>query len=240
MTGTTTRLTTAVLGAILISFSPADASAQWSATSIGVAEYDTEQTLLLLGGISAGPGGMGWKPRIGFQGYYLRYDVGSTSTNVLVGKPYVGVRNAFSGGSVGVNVGYAFSDKDASFTTGAFVPDAGGDGVVLSGGWDQWGTGGPMGYQVLGAYNFGTEGFWGRGRVTRRLGAASSTGRQRRFGGEVAYLAGDGYSGVQPGAIMEFHDGNGRIFGLGAGMKFFDGGGDAVYFKGEFVLPIGR
>ena len=240
MKATTARRGAAILGAILLSTAPTSANAQWSSTAIGVAEIDTEQTLLLLGGISAGPGGLGWKPRVGFQGYFLRYDVGSTSTNVMVGKPYVGIRNAFAGGSFGVNVGYAFSDKDSEFSQGAFVPDAGGDGVVVSGGYDHWGTGGPFGYQLLGAYNFGTEGFWGRGRVTRRIGAASSTGAQRRFGGEVAYLAGDGYSGVQPGVLMEFHNGNGRIFGLGAGMKFFDGGGDAFYFKGEIVLPLSR
>lgn len=238
MKGTIAQRSAAVLGAVLISMAPASANAQWSSTVVGVAEYDTEQALLLLGGISAGPGGLGWKPRIGFQTYYLHFDSG-VSTSVVVAKPYVGMRNAFTGGSFGVNVGYAFSDKDRDFVTGAFVPEAEGDGVVVSGGWDQWGTGGPMGYQVLGAYNFGSEAYWGRGRVTRRIGAASSTGRQRRFGGEVAFLGGDGYSGVQPGALVEFHNGNGRIFGLGAGMKFIEGS-DAVYFKAEIVLPLGR
>ena len=34
--------------------------AQVSATAIGVAEYDTEGTLLLLAGLSGGPGGRGW------------------------------------------------------------------------------------------------------------------------------------------------------------------------------------
>ena len=239
MTGKTARRSaTAILGAILFSTAPMSADAQWSSTAIGVAEYDTEQTLLLLGGISTGPGGLGWKPRVGFQAYYLKFD-NEAGTSVLVGKPYVGIRNAFTGGSVGVNVGYAFSDKDRDFVTGAFVPEAEGDGVVLSGGWDQWGTGGPMGYQVLGAYNFGSEAYWTRGRVTRRIGAASSTGRQRRFGGEVAFLGGEGYTGVQPGAIVEFHNGSGRIFGLGAGMKFIEGD-DAFYFKAEFVLPLSR
>lgn len=231
------RRAAAMLGAILVSIAPTSASAQWSATSWGVAELDTEETLLLLAGASTGPSGMGWKPRIGLQGYYLRFDAGATSRNVTVVKPFVGLRNGFAGGSVGVNVGYAFSDRDGA--TGAFVPDAEGDGVVLSGGWDRWGTGGPLAYQLLGAYNFGSEAFWGRGRVTRRIGAASSTGRQRRFGGELAFLAGEGYSGAQPGALIEFHNGNGRIFGLGAGMKFIEGD-DAVYFKAEFVLPLGR
>lgn len=233
----TKRNAAAIFGVILLSMAPMRADAQWSSSAIGVAEFDTEQAMLLLGGLSAGPSGLGLKPRIGVQAYLLRFDNPSGSTNVTVVKPYVGVRNAFAGGSVGLNVGYAFSNKE--FTTGAFVPDAEGDGVVVSGGWDQWGIGGPMGYQVLGAYNFGSEAFWGRGRATRRIGAASSTGRQRRFGGEVAFLAGDGYSGVQPGAILEFHNGQGSIFGLGAGMKFIEGT-DAVYFKAEFVLPIAR
>lgn len=240
MKGTKTRCCVAtIFGAALFALAPASATAQWSASAWGVTEYDTEQTFMALAGISAGPGGRGWSPRIGVQGYYLTYDVGSSRVNVLVGKPFVGMRNSFTGGSLGFSVGHAFSDKDASFTRGAFVQESG-DGVVVSGAWDHWGTGGPMAYQALAFYNLGTESFWGRGRATRRIGAASSTGRQRRFGGELAYLGGEGYSGFQPGALMEFHNGNGRIFALGAGMKFFEGGDDAVYFKAEIVLPVGR
>lgn len=237
MKSKTARAVAAAVGLLvgIVSVKPA-AAQQWGATAIGVAEYDTEQTLLLLAGVSTGPRGMGLRPRIGVQGYNLSYDGGTDNVNVIVVKPYVGLANTFEGGSVYGNVGYAFSNKDEVFTSGAFVPDRG-DGVVLSGGWDQWGTGGPLGYQVLGAYNLGTESFWGRGRVTTRLGQAT-TG-QRRIGGEVAFLSGEGYSGVQPGAILELHNGRGRILGLGAGMKFIEGE-DAVYFKAEMVLPIAR
>jgi hypothetical protein len=231
------------LGAIIVTLGvlgiSAPAQAQWGSQIIGVAEYDTESALLLLAGVSAGPRGLGWKPRIGVQGYHLSYDAGSSRTNVMVVRPYVGMRNAFEGGSVSANIGYAFSDKDAAFTSGAFVPDRG-DGVVLSGGLDHWGTGGPLGYQVLGAYNFGTESIWTRGRVTTRMGAAGASGRQRRLGGELAFLSGEGYRGWQPGGVLELHNGNGRVIGLGAGMKFFQGGGDAVYFKAEISMPLSR
>jgi hypothetical protein len=224
------------LGSLLIG---APASAQISATAIGVAEYDTEGTLLLLAGVSAGPGGRGWKPRVGVQGYHLSYDSGPGDVTVMTIRPYVGMRNLFDGGSFGVNLGYAFSDKDVSFTP-AFVSD-GADGVVLSGGLDYWGTNNDrLGYQALAAYNFRSEGIWARGRVTTRLGQMRANNAQTRVGGEVAYMGGQGFSGWQPGGVIEFHRGGGTIFGLGAGMKFFEGGGDAVYFKGEITLPIAR
>ena len=214
----------------------AGASAQWSATAIGVAEYDTDETLLILGGISAGPSGMGWSPRIGVQAYHLGFGQ-NARTSVVVVKPYVGVRNSFSGGSASINVGYAFSNKD--FEAPVIASETG-DGVVLSGGWDHWGTGGPFGYQFLGSYNFGTESIWLRARGSQRMSQRPSGG-QTRLGAEVAYLSDNsGFSAIQPGVVFEMHSGSGSILGLGAGMKFFEGGGDAVYFKVEGVLPILR
>ena len=230
-----------VVGAMVIGgiAAASPATAQVSATAIGVAEYDTEGTLLLLGGLSGGPGGRGWKPRVGVQAYHLSYDGGTSDVSVFSVRPYVGMRNLFDGGSFGVNVGYAFSNKDVD-PTPAFISESG-DGVTLSGGLDYWGTNDTrFGYQALAAYNFGTEGFWGRGRATTRLGQMRANNGQTRVGAEVAFMAGDGYHGIQPGGVVEFHTGGGRIFGLGAGMKFFQGGGDAVYFKGEVTLPLGR
>ena len=224
------------LGSLLIG---APASAQVSATAIGVAEYDTDGTLLLLGGVSAGPGGRGWKPRFGVQAYSLNFESGASDVNVFSVRPYVGMRNLFDGGSFGVNLGYAFANKDVD-PTPVFVSESS-DGVVLSGGLDYWGTSNSrLGYQALAAYNFGSEGFWGRGRATTRLGAMRANNAQTRLGAEVAVMAGDGYHGFQPGGVLEFHTGGGTIFGLGAGMKFFQGGSEAVYFKGEFTLPIAR
>ncbi len=224
------------VGSVLVA-SPA--TAQVSATAIGVAEYDTEGTLLLLGGLTAGPGGRGWKPRFGVQAYSLNYDSGASDVSVFSVRPYIGMRNLFDGGSFGVNAGYAFSNKDVD-PTPVFVTESS-DGVVVSAGLDYWGTANTrLGYQALAAYNFGSEGFWGRGRATTRLGAMRANDAQTRLGGEVAFMAGDGYHGVQPGGVVEFHTGGGRIFGLGAGMKFFQGGSDAVYFKGEVTLPLGR
>jgi hypothetical protein len=227
-----------LLAAILLAsvFKPGVASAQWAASMFGVAEYDTESTLLLLAGLSAGPRGTGLAPRIGVQGYHLGFDATPSRVNVVVVRPWVGLRNGYEGGSVSGSIGYAFSNREEQFTQGAFVPDRG-DGVVLTGGWDHWGTGGPLGYQLLGSYNFGTESIWTRGQVTTRVRALNPG--QVRVGAEVAYLAGENYSGVQPGAIVQFHTGGGRIFGLGAGLKYFEDS-DAVYFKVEFGLPLAR
>lgn len=227
-------LTSFTLAALAL---PAVAQAQWSATAIGVAEYDTDETLLLLAGVSAGPGGMGWSPRVGVQAYHLGYDAGTARTNVVVVRPYMGMRNGFTGGSASINLGYAFSNKDTDAP--AIVSDRG-DGVVLSGGWDYWGTGGPFGYQLLGAYNFGTESIWTRARATTRIQQRQNG--QTRLGAEVAYLSdNDNFSAFQPGAILELHGRNGVIIGLGAGLKLYENvSDDPVYFKIEGVLPLGR
>ena len=58
---------------------PLRADAQWSSTAIGVAEFDTESAMLLLGGVSAGPSGLGLKPRVGVQAYLLRFDGGGSA-----------------------------------------------------------------------------------------------------------------------------------------------------------------
>lgn len=224
------------LGAALVA-APRAADAQWSSTMIGVAEYDTENTLLLLAGLSAGPGGMGWAPRIGVQGYYLRYDAGAGDVNVTTIRPYVGMRNSFTGGSASINVGYAFANRDGDAAGPAIVSDRG-EGVVLSGGWDYWGTGNSFGYQLLGAYNFGSDAIWTRARGTVPMQIRDNG--QTRVGAEVAFLSGDGYYAFQPGAVLEFNNRGGRVFGLGAGMKFFKGGDNAVYFKGEFSVPLSR
>lgn len=215
---------------------PRAALAQWSSSAIGVAEYDTDQTLLLLAGISGGPGGRGIHPRVGVQGYHLSYDAVTGRTNVMTIKPFVGLINVYEGGSLGANIGYSFSNRDAASNPG-IIADRG-DGLVVSGGWDYWGTGGPYAYQVLGSYHLGSESIWTRGRATRQLQQRANG--QTRLGAEVAYLHGDNYSAWQPGAIMEFHGGSGRILGLGAGMKLYEGGNNAVYFKVEGYLPIGR
>ena len=151
-------------------------------------------------------------------------------------KPYACLGNNYGSGTVYGTVGYAISNKDTPIATPS-TNDIG-DGVVVAGGWDHWGSGGPWGHQVLGSYNFDSEAFWGRGRLTRRLSMTGAA--QKRFGGEVAFLSGDGYSAVQPGVIYEMHNGRGSILGLGAGMKFFEGAGNAVYFKIEGVLPVAR
>lgn len=230
----------AIVGALGLAVAfAAPAQAQWHATAIGVAEMDGAYPMFLAG-IGAGPGGPGISPMVGVQGYHLQYNSGGTigRTNVFAIKPYVGLVNNYGAGDLYGTVGYSYSNKDTPIAIATTASNDIGRGVVLAGGWDHWGTGTPWGHQVLAAYNFDNEGFWGRGRETRRIwqnGAA-----QRRLGGEVAYLTGDGYSAVQPGAILEIHNGTGVIIGLGAGMRFQKSQDANVYFKLEGVLPVIR
>lgn len=214
------------------------AEAQWRATGIGVAEVDTEGTLLLLAGLSTTPGGRGVSPLLGVQGYYLGFDNGASRTNVTTVKPYVGLTSGYGSGSFYGTVGYAFSNRDENTVIRTTSTNDIGTGVVVSGGWDHWGSGTPWGHQLLGSYNFDSENFWGRGRVTRQISMSGQS--QRRLGAEVALSAGDNYTAWQPGVVLELHNGRGSILGLGTGMKIVDGGDNAFYFKVEGVLPIAR
>lgn len=238
MTSKLSRWVIAVAGFTTLSALAPVAGAQWRATAIGVAEVDTESTLLLLGGLSASPGGRGLAPIIGVQAYHLGFDAGTDRANVLTVKPYLGLANNYEGGSIYGTLGYAFSNREGTAQPFSASTGDASEGLVVAGGWDHWGTGSPWGRQVLASYNTESEAFWGRGRVTKRISPAGAT--QRRLGGELAYLAGDGYSGFQPGAIMEFHNGSGRIIGVGAGLKLLDDADNAVYFKVELVMPVRR
>lgn len=214
-------------------------AAQWNVTGVGVAEYDTQETLLLLGGVSAGPGGPGWSPLVGLQSYYLTYKLPGETKNVVSVRPYAGLRNNFPGGSLAFTAGYAFvSDDDAPGPLGTGVADSR-DGVVVSGALDHWGTGGPLGYQLLASYNFGGESLWTRGRVTTRVSELANGG-QVRVGGELAYANSGSFSMTQPGLVAEWHNGSGFILGFGVGRKIIRDGDDATFFRVETVLPLVR
>jgi len=213
------------------------AAHRWRVTGIGVAEMDGQYPYLLLG-IGAGPGGRGVSPIIGVQGSTLAYNGGlGGRTTVFDIKPYVGLSDDYGTGDLYGDVGYSYSSKNTPIVT----PSSNdiGRGVVVSGGWDHWGDGTtPWAHQLLGSYNFDAKSFWGRGRETRRIwqnGAA-----QRRLGGEVAYLSGEGYSAWQPGAVLEIHNAAGVIIGLGAGAKFQNPGNTTAYAKIEAVMPVIR
>lgn len=214
------------------------ASAQWNVTGVGVAEYDTQETLLLLAGVSAGPGGSGWSPLVGVQTYYLTYKLPAETETVFSVRPYAGLRNNFPGGSLAFTAGYAFVSEDAAPPVGAGVADSR-DGVVVSGALDHWGTGGPLGYQLLASYNFGGESLWTRGRVTTRVSQLANGG-QFRVGGEVAYANSGDFSMTQPGLVAEWHNGSGFILGFGVGRKIIADADDATFFRVETVLPLVR
>lgn len=215
------------------------AGAQWGVSGVGVAEYDTEQTMLLLAGVSATPGGAGWRPLVGLQTYYLTYKVPGDTRNVTSVRPYAGLQNNFPGGSLSFTAGYAFvSGESTAPPLGTAVADNQ-DGVVLSTALDYWGTGGPLGYQVLASYGFGGESLWTRGRVTSRVRSLDGGG-QVRVGGEVAYATAGDFNLIQPGLVAEWHNGTGFILGFGVGQKFVKDGDDATFFRVETVVPLLR
>ena len=83
MIRSSTLLTGVAAGVLLAA--PGTAWAQWNASAVGVAEVDTESTLLLLAGVSASPGGMGIAPLVGVQASHLSYDVVDTRNSATSG-----------------------------------------------------------------------------------------------------------------------------------------------------------
>ncbi|HEX6693202.1 MAG TPA: hypothetical protein VF035_00725 [Longimicrobiales bacterium] len=232
------KLTVAVVS---MTVSVSHASAQWGVTALGVGEWDTNETLVLLAGLSAGPGGSGLSPLVGAQASWVRFETGDADVSVRTIRPYGGARYGFGSGSAYGTLGYAFQSRSEDIEGPIGVIGSAGDtddGAVVSGGVEYWGTGGPLGAQALASYNLGGESLWTRGRVTTRVSSLSSGG-QVRLGGEVAYLTGDGYSIVQPGGVVAWHRStNGLILSAGAGVKIPDEGDNATYVKAEVVLPF--
>lgn len=221
-----------VLGALVLA---GPASAQWHASAYGVAERDTKETMLLLAGISAGPGGQGWSPTLGLQGYRLTYDGGASTVTVHALRPSVGMRYGFPDGSFGFSVGYAFVSKDQVAPPGVIVTDAK-DGFVLSGSLDYEPAASLWSAQTLASYNLGSSSLWARERFTARLSGSEATG-QFRAGPEVAYNKGSGYSATQVGLIFQWQS-PGFTVGAGVGRTLVSGNDDATYYKVEFGVPV--
>lgn len=233
------HMTATAVVALIALMTPAPSAAQWGATTYGVAEYDTNEVLFTLLGVSVSPGGEGIKPIASLQAYRLSYDAGTQTNTIWAVRPAVGLKSSFRGGSLQAQVGYSIQDEDVDAPLGVFIPDGGTDGgVTLSGHYDYWGTGGPLAGQAIASYNFGSESLWARGRLTAPL-MRRSDGGQLRFGGEVALLNSENITAWQPGGLVEWHTAGGLILIGGAGQKLYDEGENATYFKAEFVLPIG-
>ena len=69
-----------------------DAATAQRVSGVGVVEYDTNETLLLLAGVSAGRGGDGWSPIVGLQAHYLSFDRGAERADIISVRPSVGLR----------------------------------------------------------------------------------------------------------------------------------------------------
>jgi hypothetical protein len=222
------------------------AHAQLGFTVIGVGEFDTDDVVLVLGGVSVSPMRLGWSPVAGVQASWLQYPTGlggEDTRSIITVVPSVGIKNSFGTGTAQFRVGYAFrdanDDDDDLIGRPIVAADVGDDGITNSAQLDYWGNG-DIGAQLIGSYNYGSEAFWGRGRLTKRIFSLSGDGHVRA-GGEAAYLNGEDYSAWQVGGIVGFHAGGGTIINVGAGQKLASGDGkDATYFRAEIVLTPGR
>lgn len=227
---------------LLFAGSPKTAHAQLGWTFVGVGEFDTDDVVLVLGGVTVAPRREGWAPLAGLSAYWLRYPIVGTAGNdnrtVTSIVPAVGLQNSFGSGAFQARVGYAFTDSDNDDNLGgvpAFTAEAGDDGVVTTAQVDYWGSG-AWNAQAIGTYNFGAEALWARGRLGRRLftvGDAGSLG----LGAEVAFLDSDEYGATKVGGVVNFNPGRGTTLNAAVGRKLgHNDVGNATYFTFELVL----
>ena len=211
----------------------ATAAAQ-SVAVFGAAEGTGNNTSIYLIGANLSASGLGWKPEVGATAYELHFP----GTDRGVFEPHVGLVNSMADQSLGFSVGYAFASTNTNVA--ALVPGQSGRGVVVSGDWDYWDNN-RKAAQLLGSYNFGDNGFWGRGRASRPV----HVGSPLWFGGE-AVLLGETQSpsvwAAQLGPTLEYRfspqfrlGGSGGVqFGLGSN----GGPGTTGYLQVEFLwLP---
>lgn len=238
--------------ALIVAAAPADA--QWETSFVGVGETAGDDVHLLLGQISAHPGGTGWMPAASLQTYWVSYPGGSTWSIT----PKVGARYRASGGAFQVKVGYSFknpSEDDTSEPTTPFF-EGSNNGVSTSVQADYWGSG-AYGLQYIASYNWGSDYLWNRGRAILR--AAQGDFGSVHLGGEAVWQGeleaepgrnGEKYRSTQVGPVMQWVTAGENILVLGAGWKKLNPTApdfgtpdfqeeDTWYAKAEVVIGLG-
>lgn len=211
--------------------SPLLAQSRMGWTAYGTGEFDTNDVIYLLAGAAFSPIRAGWAPVVGAQAHWLRFPSTAGDVDVSGIQPYVGMQNNYGTGLLAFRVGYQFEGEGATAST-APVPQNVGDGAVVTGQLEHWGTGRGLGSQLLGTYNFGSETFWGRARAS--VGLAEMQPGAVRLGGEIAYLAAPNFTSTSIGPVLEWQTGRGFNLGFAVGRRIQDGG-NATYFRIDFA-----
>ena len=205
--------------------------AQWSGSVYGAAEFDTNDTNLLLAGLSLSPGGGDIAPVFGIQGYRLSYKVGTGNNTVYAFKPSAGLRFRLSpDASATASIGYAFTDKDAPATALTSSADRG-DGAVVSGSLDLHPAASNINWLAMASYNFGSESLWARLRAP--IGIRSNENGKFSLAPEVSFLNGSGYNAIQPGVVLLWQGNTGFGFGAGVAFNMPNQGDNSTVFKIE-------
>jgi hypothetical protein len=205
--------------------------AQWSGSVYGTGEMDTNDTNLLLAGLSLSPGGGDIAPIFGIQGYRLSYKIGSGTNTVYAFKPSVGLRFRLSpDASATASVGYAFTDKNVPATALASSADRG-DGVVVAGSLDLHPSTSNISWQGMASYNFGSESLWARLRAP--IGLRTTENGKLSLAPEVSFINGGGYNAIQPGAVVLWQGNSGFGFGAGVAFNMPNQGDNSTVFKIE-------
>ena len=216
---------------------PADAPLGF--TVYGTGEFDTDDAVLVLGGVNVAPRRTGWSPMAGVEAWWLQFEAAPDDTrNITAITPSVGLQHMSATSLKLVRVGYSFQDTDVLANTGVFA-DVGGDGVVVGGQLEYWGTG-ALSAQALATHNFGSETFWARGRVLFRVFNIGDTAF--RVGPEAAYINSNDFDAAAIGGALGFNPGRGVALTARVGRKIAPlenretQADDATYFGFEIAL----
>lgn len=235
-----------------VAVSPRQAHAQLGWTVYGAGEFDTNDVVLVLGGVDITMKRSGWTPLVGVQALWLRYGPSGATTSVTSITPSVGMQHTTSTGMFLVRAGYNFQNSANASNPGVFA-DVGKDGIIVASQLEYWGTG-ALGAQAIASYNFGSETFWGRGRVTARVARIGDVGTVR-VGPEFAYLRANRtsqgtvvsttttFDAAQVGGVVAINPGRGVALTGRVGRKISPlsnrtttNTGDATYFGFEIAL----
>lgn len=222
------RAREASLAAALAAVASAGAGAQ-ELTVFSVGSGDGDGTSIVLLGGSVRPEGLGLKPVVGLQAYWLQYDVLDGSETVLALTPSVGLQYRTEGAAVEGRVGYSLqdSDVDAPFIEG----EGGGSGFTTTLSANSWATRPEL--QGQAAYNWESEFVWTQAQAV--MPVASLDPGNVGVGAEVIYQtdtsAGGDYHALQYGPVLRYNNGRNFMVTLGAGRKDNNVGDDTWYAR---------
>lgn len=209
--------TAAALVAMLVAGAPLAAQ---EATVYGTAGLDGDDTGIALLGVTARPGGLGFKPVASLQAYALQYPSGLDETeSVLAVTPMVGVGYRTTGSSVEGKIGYSFQSRDVDAPV---VEGEGGTGGVVTSLLAQTWASRPE-LQGIASYSWNSEYLWSQAQAALPVATIPqgmvSVGAEYVWQGQLGSEEGTEYRAQSIGPLVRFNNGRNLVVTTSGGYK---------------------